>query len=250
MMIRHLFPYQSLYISRCISYIAVALLLVFTTSCTTHYSNLKTTYSPTYNPNQGPVAVKNQPAHNYPVQRPIYAPVIVEQQPTMQQQEYQNSPVPSSTKARTVVDPVAVMDAEIKPTLEPSNSRLDIAEYNQTLFLASEQGDTDLINAMIRQGANVSSTNTNGETALHSAAAHNQVDAAMILIEKGADVNAQTISGWTPLHSAARFGSVDVINLLMGTGSMPQLRNNDGKSTVDLARQAGHDSAVRALLIP
>ncbi len=124
---------------------------------------------------------------------------------------------------------------------------INISSLNNRLFEVSEQGDVDAILRLLGQGADIAASNANGETALHSAAAHNQVNATRLLIEKGANVNAQTISGWSPLHSAARFGSTDVVSILLLSGSDRDYRNNAGRTALSLAQQAQQAEVIRVL---
>ncbi len=215
-------------------------------SCSTQYP--ATSHSP----------VIQQPSYQSTYQQPVthqpsYEPVVIERHPITTHSESGDIDQPQRSIAEPHdIDPVITTPtnpqlASIPIEEDPVKSKINIAEYNAMLFQASERGDTALILQMIEQGADIFSSNTNGETALHSAAAHNQVDAVRLLIKNGADVNSTTISGWTPLHSAARFGAEDVIHLLIQSGSTTQLRNQDGKSALDLAMQAGHQSAVEVL---
>ena len=239
------------------------LFLVVITSCSTHYPSV---------PSSSGIESKGTPAVD--TRQRVYSSSAVDRQaqhePEMQSRQ---AMVKESTRPRSdsqphykpndqpqSAEPKAYIESKMTPSVmseqqmplpavqQPTHvTVINIAEKNAILFKASETGDTALIYRSIEQGANVLSANTNGETALHSAAAHNQLEAAKILIEKGADVNSKTISGWTPLHSAARFGSVDVIRVLTRAGSSVNTRNSDGKLPRDLAIQAGHQSAVIAL---
>ena len=57
---------------------------------------------------------------------------------------------------------------------------------------------------LIERGMSVSVTDSQGDAALHWAAAEGQLETAKFLIQKGADVNATNLFGSTPLLVVAR----------------------------------------------
>ena len=103
------------------------------------------------------------------------------------------------------------------------------------LFEAAKAGDVATIQGLLSQGANVNSTNKQGETPLHAAASANQSQVASLLIQKGANVNSTTTGGWTPLHTAARFKATQVLTLLMSKGANVNAMNADGRTPEALA---------------
>jgi ankyrin repeat protein len=51
----------------------------------------------------------------------------------------------------------------------------------------------------------------------------------------------------TPLHYAAGYGRVDLVEHLVDSGADITLRNNDGKSPLDVAKLNDQDDVVKAL---
>ncbi|MEX0714509.1 MAG: ankyrin repeat domain-containing protein [Pirellulales bacterium] len=80
---------------------------------------------------------------------------------------------------------------------------------------AAEEGDAELVQAILGLGADVDTTST-GDTALHSAVAWDQLDIVELLLAHGTDPNAQDVDGWTPLMFA---GSLECVELLLGAGA-------------------------------
>ena len=109
-------------------------------------------------------------------------------------------------------------------------SKAPSAVVHGDLFEAAKAGDTATIQGLLDQGANVNSTNKQGETPLHAAASADQSQVAMLLIQKGANVNSTTTGGWTPLHTAARFGATKVLTLLIAKGANVSAVNADGRT--------------------
>ncbi len=78
---------------------------------------------------------------------------------------------------------------------------------------------------------------------LHSAAAARSMPIARLLLERGAPVNARQGSsegGFTPLMEAALNGQVEMVELLMRHGADASLKDRDGKTAADHARERGH----------
>jgi ankyrin repeat protein len=61
-----------------------------------------------------------------------------------------------------------------------------------------------------------------------------------LLIRRGADVNATSSNGFTPLHYAAYNGHADVVKLFLENGADPSIKDNSGKTAADIARERGH----------
>ncbi|MGB4545415.1 MAG: ankyrin repeat domain-containing protein, partial [Smithellaceae bacterium] len=72
-------------------------------------------------------------------------------------------------------------------------------------------------------------------------------DIAVELIRSGAAVNITDLDGNTPLHLAARSSPDRVIRLLIKKGASPYLKNNEGKTALDIAREAHQQGNVDCL---
>lgn len=64
------------------------------------------------------------------------------------------------------------------------------------------------------------------------------------------DVNACDEAGESALHKAARHGHVIVCHVLIKRGARPDLKNSEGKSALDLAREHNHTECVEYLQEP
>src|SRR5206468_511565 len=83
---------------------------------------------------------------------------------------------------------------------------------------------------------------------LHAAAAGG-ADAMLMgrLIAAGARVNHRQSSASMALHEAAAIGNADVVRLLLDSGAQPDVRNTEGQTPADLAREAGHAALADGL---
>lgn len=65
-------------------------------------------------------------------------------------------------------------------------------------------GNVEVVRALVKAGAALDQSNTNGLTPLNSAAEDGQVEAVRALVEAGADLNQQQIDGLFGTRSATR----------------------------------------------
>jgi ankyrin repeat protein len=92
----------------------------------------------------------------------------------------------------------------------------------QALLRATEIGDVEQMHMLLANGADVNSTNAQGWTPLHVAAAGGDLAVVETLLHYGADVNAVSYIGSTPLYNAMVFGRKQVVvEVLLAHGANP-----------------------------
>ena len=113
----------------------------------------------------------------------------------------------------------------------------------------------EVIGLLLGAGAEVNARGEGGETALHSAAWHQDAGVARLLVAGGGNVNADDDLGRTPLHRAAEFREVwrqgpdvdmEFVRMLVELGAEVSAEDRDGKTACDLARS--EDPELRSLL--
>lgn len=106
------------------------------------------------------------------------------------------------------------------------------------LYAARPDGHPETVAALLESGADANAADASGLTALHGAAMTGHTGVARVLIERGhADVNRQTLAGYTPLHVAAEAGKADVVRVLLAHGADRTVRDRDGLTPAERARQ-------------
>ena len=113
---------------------------------------------------------------------------------------------------------------------------------------AAERGDLEAVRALLRDGADVNTAQSDGMTALHWAASRNDAEIARTLLYAGATVRATTrLGGYTPLHLASRAGSAEVAEQILEAGADPNVYTTTGVSALHFAADADAPEVVALL---
>lgn len=93
----------------------------------------------------------------------------------------------------------------------------------------------------------VDDVNINGETPLHIAVIAGDLEVGKILLDAGANANwPDEHYGNTPLHKATPQKNYEFIELLLSRGASQEIKNDEGFSPLDLAKQL-NDSRLNAV---
>ncbi|XP_070301221.1 E3 ubiquitin-protein ligase HECTD1 isoform X5 [Salvelinus sp. IW2-2015] len=133
----------------------------------------------------------------------------------------------------------------------PGLRRLDSSgeRSHRQLIDCIRSKDTDALIDAIDTGAfEVNFMDDVGQTLLNWASAFGTQEMVEFLCERGADVNRGQRS--SSLHYAACFGRPQVAKTLLRHGANPDLRDEDGKTPLDKARERGHSEVVAILQSP
>ena len=85
-------------------------------------------------------------------------------------------------------------------------------------------------------------------TALQYAAMSNRTDVIHKLLQRGADVNKRDLdNGQTALHYSATHNNTDATWLLLQNGASTTIKDNEGRTPIDCARQYNNQEAVLLL---
>uniref|UniRef100_A0A3P9M8U1 Kinase D-interacting substrate 220b n=1 Tax=Oryzias latipes TaxID=8090 RepID=A0A3P9M8U1_ORYLA len=117
------------------------------------------------------------------------------------------------------------------------------------LMLAAEQGSLEIIQELIRRGANVNLDDVDCWSALISAAKEGHVEVVKELLENSAYIEHRDMGGWTALTWASYKGRVEVAEVLLEHGANP---NTTGQQysvyPIIWAAGRGHADIVKLLL--
>lgn len=116
------------------------------------------------------------------------------------------------------------------------------------LILAAKVGNYSMLEELILNECEVAKSDANGKTALHWAAAVNNVDIIRRLLDvRETNKDAQDLAEETPLFLAAREGARGAVELLLSHNANRDIKDQMDMSPMDIARAKKHDDIVRLL---
>lgn len=119
------------------------------------------------------------------------------------------------------------------------------AQGESPLMLACLKGQLELVEKMIKKGADINKT---GWTPLHYAASTGQVKVISTLLENHAYIDAESPNGSTPLMMASMYGTPAAVKLLLEEGADPLLRNQQGLTALQFAQRANRQDSAEVLI--
>lgn len=124
----------------------------------------------------------------------------------------------------------------------------DLASPASSLIDAVKAGNRTAAIALIGQKANVNATESDGTTALHWAAHNNDGDLVDRLLKAGADARAKNQFGATPMSEAAFNANTAIIDSLLKAGADPDSPSADGQTALMLIARSSNVAAAKLLL--
>ncbi len=120
--------------------------------------------------------------------------------------------------------------------------RMDAATFEKflrhRLMEAAKQGKASVVEELVQSGLSPDVCGKSGRTALHYAAREGCLKVCQVLVEAGANVNAENKWKEAPLHAAAYNAHPDVCEYLLSVGAKIDAMNDQGHTSLDLARAA------------
>ncbi|MCX6835959.1 MAG: ankyrin repeat domain-containing protein, partial [candidate division Zixibacteria bacterium] len=149
-----------------------------------------------------------------------------------------------------------LMQAAYGGRLEIAEALLDLgADVNHApsihghspLFAAIWGGNLEVVNLLINRGGNLQYRNSEGEVALHIAAAKGNIPIAEMLLSRGFDINVTDNGGRNPICQAI-WGQPDMVRWLIDQGAQVDAMTDSTSGPLQLAAAQGDTSIVRALV--
>ena len=123
------------------------------------------------------------------------------------------------------------------------------------LHVACIEGSASIVKDFLDAGADVDETvhsfakKFGGYTPLHIAVECRNIELVNLLLRRGANVNAVTGNeGFTPLHIACHVHDMDLISLLLKHGANPNVRTFCGNALVSMAVRSNYADVLQVAL--
>ena len=140
--------------------------------------------------------------------------------------------VPITANASRIHEAVYQNDVELLRKILSENIAEEVnavtGDNVTALHLAAAEDNVEMMQMLLKAGADVNAKTSGGFTPLHWAASKNCVRSAELLTVVGADVNAASEHGVTPLHWAAYRNSTEMVNLLIKSGADISVKTDEG----------------------
>ncbi|MDR1236023.1 MAG: ankyrin repeat domain-containing protein [Holosporaceae bacterium] len=116
------------------------------------------------------------------------------------------------------------------------------------VHLVARAGNKEIVELLLKEGADITARGENRRTALHRAAQSGSTEVVKSLLEKEADVTACDQNGLTALHYATQSWNVETVKFLLEKGAKMTARDNNGRTALHYASRDGDMSMVEFLI--
>jgi len=124
---------------------------------------------------------------------------------------------------------------QVRQLITTDNVNDKNGEGKTPLHIAARTGNLEIIELLIKSGANIEANDNTGKTPLHEAAQYGHYNSAQRLIAAvNAAVNAVDKNGKTPLHKAFKYlRNPKIIELLINSGANIEAEDMEGKTPIN-----------------
>ncbi|KAJ5688586.1 hypothetical protein N7462_002978 [Penicillium macrosclerotiorum] len=129
-----------------------------------------------------------------------------------------------------------------------SRMKYKLTTSKEEFIALVQMGGLYSVRVALDKGADVNTSNLDGQTALMVAVSFRHTQIVKLLLEYGALPNKVSAQGDTALGTAALMGLDDIVQMLLQHGANVEAAKNLGKTALSQAAAAGHESIVRRLL--
>ncbi|XP_076395542.1 uncharacterized protein LOC143265743 isoform X1 [Megachile rotundata] len=127
-----------------------------------------------------------------------------------------------------------------------ANVNVDSRNMKTPLAAAVESNCKEVVETLISNGANVDAANG---AALSSAVFFGHKDIIKVLLDNNANIHLSHVKDTTLLHLTATRGETEIVNVLIEKGANINATNNDGITPLHCAVSAGYRDTVELLLL-
>lgn len=120
--------------------------------------------------------------------------------------------------------------------------------HTNALCCAVNNGDEDITQFLLYHGADPTTKDQHGSTAMHYAVKNRNEAILGYLLANPVNLDVQDWQGRTPLFVAIQNGDVSMVSLLLRSGASVHMKDNFGKTALCVAVDSGSLNLVKLLL--
>ena len=128
------------------------------------------------------------------------------------------------------------------------NASVDSENCYTSIHIATKVGSPDIIEILIKAGANVNSRNYYDAMPIHVAVSFGYLDCVKLMTRYGADINARGPRSWRPIHFAVFKNFIEVVQYLLQNGAEVNPKDDDGAMPIHLAAKSGYIGIMELLI--
>ena len=121
-------------------------------------------------------------------------------------------------------------------------------DLNKKLLKAAGDGNNEEVIQHLSNGAEITSTDSDGDSGLHLSAQEGHMDVLQTFITKKVDINIRGYYLGTALMNAAHMGHLSCLHLLLTHGAATDLKDKDARTALMEAAFHGHLSCLQLIL--
>lgn len=130
-----------------------------------------------------------------------------------------------------------------------ANPEVHVGNGRTALHAASGKGHLSTLRLFFDMGVDISLRDiVSGDTPVHEAVNSRKLEVVKFLIENGADISVANYDGNTPVHEASASCIFDILRILVNKGADLSRRNLDGYTPFEMAAQRGELDNARYIL--
>ena len=130
-----------------------------------------------------------------------------------------------------------------------AGAEVDSRDKNQItpLLAAVMKGHISVVRQLLESSANRDATDKNSRNALYFAMTCGSLNIVKFFVNTSNVNDAEQLWGFTPMHTAANLGNLDLVTLLLTYGGSIYKKDKQGRTAEDVAREARYRDVIEYL---
>ena len=116
-----------------------------------------------------------------------------------------------------------------------------VPEGDPIIHEAIRSGNPEIVDLLVKHGADITTTDCIGQTPLHESASEDKwLEVTKYLVRKGVNIDALDGFNSTPLNAAALHGCIETAKYLVSSGASLIIKDANGKTPAETAQECNN----------